>query len=107
MQGRNRDADAREQHADTAGRESRTNRESGIDMYPLPKRKADNASQHFPLEAAVWHREFSLMLCDDREGKGRGASKGGDVGIVWLIHCCTAETDITLFLSNYAPIKIN
>ena len=54
------------------------------------------------LEAAVWHRELSLVPCDDLEGWdrrwwGREAQEGEDIGILMADSCCcTAEPNKTL-----------
>jgi len=44
------------------------------------------------LEAAVWHRELSLVPCDDLEGWdrrwGREAQEGEDIGILMADSCC-------------------
>ena len=48
-------------------------------------------------EAAVWHSELSLVLCNDLErwdGEGgRQAQEGGDVSAhIWLIHVVVQHT---------------
>ena len=55
-------------------------------------------------EAAAWHRELSLVLCDDLyrwecggEGGGKEAQEGWDIFMQIVdSHCCTAETNTTL-----------
>ena len=55
-------------------------------------------------EAAAWHRELSLVLCDDLdrwecggEGGGREAQEGWDIFMQIVdSHCYTAETNTTL-----------
>ena len=52
-------------------------------------------------EAAVWHRELNLVLCDDLEGwdggGGQEAQERGDICIVPAgACCCMAETNATL-----------
>ena len=42
------------------------------------------------------HREPSLVLCDDLEGGGREAQRGGDTCIHVAAVRCEAETSTTL-----------
>ena len=52
----------------------------------------------------MWHRELSLVLCDDlmgwewwAEGGGSEAQEGWDIFMQIVdSHCCTAETNTTL-----------
>ena len=49
-----------------------------------------------------------LVLCDNLEGwdgGGEGGSRGGDICMLMAdSHCCTAQTNKTLY-RNYPPIK--
>ena len=38
-------------------------------------------------EAAIEHRESSLVLCDGWDGRGEGCSKGGDIYIIMTDSC--------------------